>query len=101
MFNAFFSVNGEVKELDELEVPDRLAFQFLKLGIEDIEKMDAICKKYNMPAPTELKLFYDVKSGKFNADYKYEGVCTEETGIDQDDVFLEWIAEVKAAQTNH
>ena len=22
MFNAFFSVNGEVKELDELEVPD-------------------------------------------------------------------------------
>ena len=95
MFNAFFSVNGQVKMLNQLGAPQELAFRFLKLGIEDIERMDAICKKHNMPVPTELKLSYDVTSRKFNADYKYEEVCSAETGIDQDDVFREWIAEIK------
>ena len=101
VFNAFFVVNGEVKTLDELGVPDKPAFHFLKLGIEDIENIDAICKKHNMSAPTELKLCYDVTSGKFNADYKYGEVCSITTGIDQDDVFLQWIEEVKATQANN
>ena len=95
MFNAFFVVNEEVKTLDELGVPDKPAFRFLKLGIEDIENIDAICKKHNMHAPTELKLCYDVTSRKFNADYKYEEVCSYEKGVDQDDVFRDWIEEIK------
>ena len=37
----------------------------------------------------------------FNANYKYEEVCSANTGKDSVDVFWEWIAEVKAAQTNH
>lgn len=101
MFNAFFVANGEVKTLDELGVPDKPAFQFLKLGIEDIENIDAICKKHNMTAPTELKLYYDVTTGKFDANYKYGEICSANTGIDQDDLFREWIAEIKAEQTNH
>ena len=100
MFNAFFVINGEVKTTEQLKIPDDLAFQFMGFGLEDIERLNTVCKKYNMPAPTELKLYYDVKSGKFNADYKYEEVCSGNTDIDQDDIFLEWIAEVKAAQTN-
>ena len=101
MSNAFFVANGEVKTLDELGVPDKPAFQFLKLGIEDIENIDAICKKHNMTAPTELKLYYDVTTGKFDANYKYGEICSANTGIDQDDLFREWIAEIKAEQTNH
>lgn len=97
MFNAFFVVNGQVKMLNQLGVSGKPAFQFLKLGIEDIENIDAICKKHNMPAPTELKLCYDVTSGKFNANYKYEEVCSITTGIDQDDVFREWIEEIKGS----
>lgn len=95
MFNAFFVVNGQVKMLNQLGVPRELAFRFLKLGAGDIVKMDAICKKHNMPAPTELKLYYDATSGKFNADYKYEEVCSYEKGVDQDDVFRDWIEEIK------
>lgn len=97
MFNAFFVVNGQVQMLHNLGVPRELAFQFLKLGAADIVKMDAICKKHNMPAPTELKLYYDVTTGKFNADYKYEEVCSAKTGIDSVDVFHEWMEEIKAS----
>ena len=95
MFNAFFEVDGEIKTLHQLGVPNNLAFQFLKIGTEDMEKVDAICAKYNMPVPTEMKLYYDVESGKFDAKYKYEEVCSAKTGKDSGEVFLEWISEIK------
>ena len=95
MFNAFFDVNGEVKTLNQLGVPNKLAFQFLKLGTEDLEKVDAICIKHNMPIPTEMKLYYDVTSGKYDAKYKYEEVCSAKTGKNAGEVFLEWVSEIK------
>ena len=39
MFNAFFDVNGEIKTLDQLGVPDKPAFEFLRTGTEDLEKV--------------------------------------------------------------
>ena len=66
MFNAFFDVDGEVKTLNQLGISNKLAFQFLKLGTQDLEKVDAICTKYNMPIPTEMKLYYDIVSGKYD-----------------------------------
>ena len=95
MFNAFFDVNGEIKTLNQLGVPNKLAFQFLKLGTEDLEKVDVICKKYNMPIPTEMKLYYDVTSGKYDAKYKYEEVCSAHTGKNAGEVFLEWVSEIR------
>ena len=95
MFNAFFDVNGEVKTLYQLGVPNELAFQFLKLGTEDLEKVDAICIKHNMPIPTEMKLYYDVTSGKYDAEYKYEEVCWSKRCMIGGDVFSEWISKIK------
>lgn len=95
MFNAFFEVDGEIKTLNQLGIPSKLAFQFLKTGTEDLEKIDALCTKYNMPIPTEMKLCYDVKSGKYDAEYKYEEVCSAKTGKDAGEVFLEWVSEIK------
>ena len=98
MFNAFFEVNGEIKTLNELGVPSKLAFEFLKLGTGDLEKVDEICRKYNMPIPTEMKLYYDAETGKFDAKYKYDEVCSLKTGKDSGEVFLEWISEIKNEQ---
>ncbi len=95
MFNAFFDVNGEIKTLDQLGVPNKLAFQFLKIGTEDLEKVDAICVKHNMPIPTEMKLYYDVAAGKYDAKYKYEEVCSAKTGKNAGEVFLEWVSEIR------
>ena len=95
MFNVFFDVSGQIKTLNQLEVPQKPAFQFLKLGIEELKNLNAICAKHNMPAPTEMKLYYDVTSGKFDANYKYEEVCSAKTGKCAAEVFMEWIEEIK------
>ena len=95
MFNAFFEVDGEIKTLNLLGVPRELAFQFLSLGMDDLEKLDSIGKKYGRPVPTELKLYYDVRTKKFRSEYKYEEVCSARTGRAAEDVFDEWIAEMK------
>ena len=95
MFNAFFDVNGEIKTLNQLGVPKELSFEFLKTGTEDLEKVDGICAKHNMPVPTEMKLYYDVKSGKFDAEYKYEEICSAKTGKSAGEVFIEWVSELR------
>ena len=97
MFNAFFEVNGEIKTLNMLGVSKELAFQFFGLGIEDLEKLNAIGAKYNRPIPTELKLYYDVRAQKFKSKYKYEEVCSARTGKSAGEVFNEWLAEMRAA----
>lgn len=94
MFNAFFVVNGQVKTLDKLDIPDDLAFEFLGYGIEDLESLQKICEKYNKPVPVEMKLYYDVTTGKFNADYKYEEVCLDKSA---GEVFMEWLEEIKGS----
>ena len=95
MFNVFFDVSGQIKTLNQLGVPQKPAFQFLKLGIEELKNLNAICAKHNMPAPTEMKLYYDVTSGKFDANYKYDEVCSAKTGKCAAEVFMEWIEEIK------
>jgi len=72
-----------------------LMMQFLKLGTGDLDKMKLVCNEYNMRVPTELKMYYDVNSGKYNADYKYEEVCSGKTGISAGEVFMNWINEKK------
>ena len=72
MFNAFFDANGEIKTLEQLGVPDEPAFEFLRTGTEDL-----------------------VKSGKFDAEYKYEEICSAKTGKSAGEVFIEWVSEIR------
>lgn len=95
MFNAFFEVDGEIKTLSQLGISREMSFQFLKLGTQDLSKVNEICRKYNMPAPTEMKMCYDVTTGKYNADYKYEEVCSAKTGKGSGEVFTEWLSEIR------
>ena len=46
--------------------------------------------------PTELKLIYDVKSGKLQAEYKYDLVYSDDEVKTADDIAEEWFDEVKA-----
>lgn len=93
-FNAFFEVNGEIKTLSKMGIRNDLVSQFLKLGTHDLMRLDEIGAKYNMRVPTELKLYYDVSSGQFNAEYRYEEICSSRTGKAAGEVFLEWVAEM-------
>lgn len=93
-FNAFFEVDNEIKRLRQLDIDRDLSMQFLSLGTDDLDQVAEICDKYKMPTPTEMKMIYDVKSGNFSVDYKYEAVCFTKTGISPGTVFDNWIDEV-------
>lgn len=95
MFNAFFEVEGEIKTLNQIGINNNMMIQFLKLGTEDLGKIKALCKEYDMLVPTELKMYYDVKIGKYNADCQYTEICSSNTGISAGEVFIEWINQKK------
>ncbi len=38
----------------------------------DLTKIKKICEQNETQTPTEMKMYYDVKSGKYKADYKYD-----------------------------
>lgn len=94
-FNVFFEKQGEIKKLHELGIDQALIMQFLKLGTHDLKKIRSVCESHNMRTPTQIKMYYDVNTGKFDAQYEYEDICSAETGKDSREVFLEWIAEIK------
>ena len=67
MFNAFFEIDGKIKTLNQLGINNELIMQFLKLGTTDLEKVENVCINYNMPIPTEMKIYYNVETGKYDA----------------------------------
>lgn len=71
--------------------------QFMVLDIlnEDIEKIKVVCKEYERDMPTEMKLIYDVKSGNFKAEYKYELVYTHDEIKTATHIFNDWFEEVE------
>ncbi|EJR97463.1 hypothetical protein IKM_05123 [Bacillus mycoides] len=77
------------------DVSTKRQFMVLDVLNEDIEKIKMVCKKYERDMPTEMKLIYDVKSGKFKAEYKYDLVYTIDDIKTGSDIANEWFEEVK------
>ncbi len=96
-FNAFFEVNGEIKTLNQLDIGERSAMQFLRLGTGDLNKVKDVCKRFGMPTPTEIKIIYEKKAEKLGVKYRYDEVCSAKTGICAGEVFDNWITEVERA----
>lgn len=94
-FNAFYDISGQIRTLDEMGVGYDLIKEFLSIGTNDLDKVQEVCQKHNVRHPTEIKMCYDVVTGKFDAKYQYHEICTENTDKDVSDVFFEWIAEVR------
>ncbi len=70
-------VNDALEDGDpKYDVSPERGFMVLDILNQDIEKIKALCKEYDRDMPTEMKLIYDVMSGKFKAEYKYDLVYT-------------------------
>ncbi|MGL6009614.1 MAG: hypothetical protein ACRC1D_09185 [Culicoidibacterales bacterium] len=93
MFNAFFKVDNQVKTLNMFNLDQSMIMNFLQIGAADIQRIKALCAEYNAPVPKEMKIFYDVNTGKYSVDYQYESVCSDETGITSGTTFMNWISE--------
>lgn len=95
MFNAFFEKDGRVLTINQLNIDRGTIMEFLKIGTTDLEKIKKICEQNETQTPTEIKMYYDVKTGEYNADYKYNEVCSDKTGMSSGQVFMKWYNEIK------
>lgn len=55
--------------------------QVIAIIKEDAEEIKSICAKYNKPVPTEMRIVYEPKTKKLNAEYKYEKQFTDDMGL--------------------
>lgn len=95
MFNAFFEKSGELYTINQLNIDRKTAMEFLRIGTKDLSKIKDLCKQNNMKVPTELKMYYNLQTGKYNADYEYDEICSEKTGISAGEVFMQWYDEIR------
>lgn len=95
MFNVFFQKDGEILTMNKLGISMDICIKLLDLGIEDLLEIKKLCDENETKTPTEIKMCYDVKTGKFDSSYKYEEICSGKTGIGAGDVFMDWYREEK------
>lgn len=95
MFNAFFEKEGKVLTINQLNIDKRTVMDFLRIGTTDLSKIKSICEQNETQTPTEIKMYYDVKSSKYKADYKYDEICSNKTGMSAGEVFMKWYNEIK------
>lgn len=89
-------VNDALENGDErYDVSPKRQFMVLDIINDDIEKIEELCKEYEKDMPTEMKLIYDVKSGSFKAEYKYDLVYTNDDIKTASDIANEWFEEIK------
>ena len=98
MFHTFCRVKGQVKTLGKLfSIP--LQNELLSVGLDDIKKINELCKGYGRPAPTEIRLHYVVKTNSLEAHYEYKPVCSGDCGFGPADVFDAWVEEERKKDT--
>ena len=95
MFNVFFQKDGEIITLNKVGLDLQRCISLLELGNDDLLEIKKVCEKYETKRPHEIKLYYDVRTGKFDASYKYEEICSGKTGVGAGDVFMDWYREEK------
>ena len=100
-FNSFFVQDNKVypiNKLDQLGIEnltkDRM-FQYLEIGINDLERLITLFQEDKKQAPTQLKLVYDNVNKKANAKYSYEIFYSNSDSLTPEDIFMEWYNEVK------
>lgn len=51
-----------------------------------------------MSTPTEIKMFYEKKTGKFGVKYRYDEICYTTTNISAQEVFINWVHELGGSE---
>lgn len=80
---------------EEYDVSAKRGFMVLDILIEDMGKIKKLCDEYKRDMPTEMKLIYDVKSGNFKAEFKYDLIYTHDDIKTAGHIADEWFEEVK------
>ena len=106
-FNSFFAKDNKVytiNKLDRLSIEnlttDRM-FQYLDIGISDLERLITLFQEDKKQAPTQLKLVYDNVNKKAKAQYSYDLFYSNSDTLTSYDIFMEWYKEIKEEVEGH
>lgn len=95
--DCFFKVDGNLYERHKLpegyDVSVDRQNTCIKILLDDMKKLISACTEYEAKMPTEIKLIYDVKNNKLNADYQYDDIYTN-TEKTSDDIAEMWYQEM-------
>ena len=105
----FYKVNGVVVRKHRLndvisenekpyDVSVNVQSQVADIIDDDIKALIKLCRENNRDMPTEIKLVYDIKANKLNADYSYEPVYSNSRTKTADTISDEWFEEMKAKE---
>lgn len=105
--NFFYLINNKYLEChkvndalengdDKYDVSSERMFMVLDIINENIININKLCKEYERDMPTEMKIIYDVQSGKVQAEYKYELVYTHDDIKTAHNIADEWFEEIKS-----
>jgi hypothetical protein len=83
--------DGEVR----YNVTTKRQFKVLDIMNDNVEKIKVLCKECERDMPTEMKLIYDSKSGKLQAEYKYDLMYTNDDVKTANDIADEWFKDIK------
>lgn len=105
----FFNISGKLLEKHQLndikhadsfkyDTSDERQYGATGIIIEDIKKIKKLCDQYGKDMPTEMKLIYDVKKNRLAANYSYENKWSDSETKLPEDIFDEWIEDVRNEQ---
>lgn len=105
-FDVFYNIERNILGRSELDKVDssydtstNRQIEMLQIGVNDLKRLKKLFEGRSDTMPTEMKLYYDVKSGNFNAEYKYDPIHSNSEELTPKMVFVEWFEEIKKTMT--
>ncbi len=97
MFNAFFRFGGKILAASQMQTSCN-DDEFMQLGRDDISRLEEICREYEVALPNEIRMHYDVKTGKYDAEISYEDYSIRNK-VTPMQVFMKWLKQEKENQS--
>ena len=97
----FYKINGKLKkrhkvneELPNCDVSGDVQIAVMNILIDNLKKIEEVCKEFNMSVPTEIKLVYDIKNNSLKTQYQYEKIYSDHPTKTARDIEIEWFNEL-------
>ena len=90
IYAHFYCINNKIYDCHKLndsglqikfDVSKDCQGKVLDILNEDTQKIESVCRKYKQPVPKLMKLMYEPKTKKFNAEYTYENQTSDDVSV--------------------
>jgi len=97
----FYKINGMLKkrgkvneELPDCDVSGSMQKAVMDILMEDLRKIEEVCREFNRQVPTEIKMIYDIKKNSLKTEYQYELVHSNHPTKTARAVEIDWFNEL-------